>query len=226
MPSPNPNWKPGDKIDAPFTEQVQVDPALVKPNDFYKLMIGSIVPRPIAFVSTRGKDGSCNLSPFSFFNGVSSDPACVIIAISPKKHGEPKDTYRNILDTGEFVVNSANEWLIEPLVHSAGSFPYGVDEMSKVGLTPVPSVNVKPPRVKESAVQFECVVHQTVAIGEGDPPATLLVIGRIVMGHIDKDAYSGGRVDFQRIKNIARLGGTTYAHVTDLFDIPVPSVKE
>ncbi|NDC37807.1 MAG: flavin reductase family protein [Proteobacteria bacterium] len=146
------------------------------------------------------------------------------IHIAHKSSGEIKDTLRNIQETKQFVVNSANEWLIEPLVHCAASYPYGVSEFEKVGLTAQPSVKVAPPRVKEAAVQFECELYKLVDIGDGSPGSTVVVFGRIVLAHIDKQAYQNGRVDYSRIAPIARLGGVSYAKVKDLFDLPVPPV--
>lgn len=223
MSSPNPDWKPGDKIIPPFTELATVDPAQMSQQEVYKLLIGAVVPRPIAFVSTIGKDGSTNLAPFSFFNAVASNPPCLMISIANKGSGEIKDTLRNIQETKQFVVNSANEWLIEPLVHCAATYPYGVSEFEKVGLTAQPSVKVQPPRVKESAVQFECELYKAVEIGDGGPGSTVAVFGRVVLAHIDQQAYKNGRVDYSRIRSIARLGGSSYAKVKDLFDLPVPS---
>jgi flavin reductase (DIM6/NTAB) family NADH-FMN oxidoreductase RutF len=222
MTSPNPHWKPGDKIAPPFRDLATVDPAQVSQQEMYKLLIGAVVPRPIAFVSTIGQDGSTNLAPFSFFNAVASNPPCLMISIAQKGSGEIKDTLRNIQETKQFVVNSANEWLIEPLVHCAATYPYGVSEFEKVGLTAQPSVKVKPPRVKEAAVQFECELYKTLEIGEGAPGSTVVVFGRVVLAHIDQQAYKNGRVDYSRIRSIARLGGSSYAKVKDLFEIPVP----
>jgi flavin reductase (DIM6/NTAB) family NADH-FMN oxidoreductase RutF len=224
MTSPNPHWKPGDKIDAPFSELTTIDPAQISQQEMYKLLTGAVVPRPIAFVSTIGKDGSTNLAPFSFFNAVASNPPCLMISVARKSTGEIKDTLRNIQETGQFVVNSANEWLIEPLVHCAATYPYGVSEFEKVGLTALPALKVKAPRVKEAAVQFECELYKSVEIGDGGPGSTVAVFGRIVLAHIDKEAYKNGRVDYSRIASIARLGGISYAKVKDLFDLPVPPI--
>ncbi len=224
MPSPNPTWKPGDKIQSPVGDMVELDPAKIAARDIYKLIIGAIVPRPIAFVSTVGKDGTGNLAPYSFFNGVSSNPPCLMISVSRNADGSKKDTLRNIEETGQFVVNSANEWLIEPLVHCAGAFPYGVDEMSLVGLTAEASTKVRPPRVKESAVQFECEVYKTVEIGDGGPGSTTVVFGKIVFVHAHSSVYRNGRIDFSAYRPIGRLGGFAYGRILETFDIPVPKV--
>ncbi|MCB0351865.1 MAG: flavin reductase family protein [Bdellovibrionales bacterium] len=225
MTSPNPSWKPGDTVESPVGEMVEIDPASVSATDMYKLIIGSIVPRPIAFVSTQSPDGQDNLAPYSFFNGVSSNPPCLMISVGTPRPDFQKDTLRNIEATNEFVVNSANEWLIEPLVHSAGEFPYGVSEMSEVGLTPLDSVKVGPKRVKESAVQMECRLLKTVQIGDGSPGSSTVVFGEIVFVHVDKNCYKDGKIIFDNYRNIGRLGGFGYGKISETFEIPVPKIR-
>lgn len=224
MPSPNPSWKPGDKIAAPAGKMLDLDPATLSPKDIYKLIIGAIVPRPIAFVSTVSAAGVGNLAPFSFFNGISSNPACVMIAVSRKEDGSKKDTLRNIEETKQFVVNSANEWLIEPLVHCAGVYPYGVDEMNLVGLTPEPSVKVKPARVKESSFQMECALYKALEIGDGSAGSTTVVFGKILYMHAHESIYKDGKILFSEHRAIGRLGGFSYGRIAETFDIPVPKV--
>jgi flavin reductase (DIM6/NTAB) family NADH-FMN oxidoreductase RutF len=203
---------------------LEVDISAISQRDAYKLLIGAVVPRPIAFVSTVNKNGVGNLAPFSFFNGVGSNPLCVMLSISRKEGGEKKDTLRNIEETKQFVVNSANEWLIEPLVHCAGAYPYGVDEMALVGLTPEPSTKVKPPRVKESAVQFECELYKSVEIGDGSPGSTTVVFGKVLHAHVHSTIYKDGRIDFSKYRTVGRLGGFSYGRIAETFDIPVPNV--
>jgi len=206
---------------------VHIDPAHTDSADIYRILIGSVVPRPVAFVSTVSADGVGNLAPFSFFNAVSSNPPCLILGISRKGDGsgDKKDTLRNIEATGEFVVNTSSEWLVEPMVHCGAAYPYGVDEMQKVGLTPIPSTHVRPPRIKESAVQFECKLHSAIDLGGGTPGSTTLVVGRIVMLHIFDEAYNDGRVDSAMLKPVGRLGGIGYALLQDPFNIPVPALN-
>ena len=224
MNSPNPKWKPGDKIEAPAGEMLQINPDSTKVPTLYKLLIGGVIPRPIAFVSTINKAGQGNLAPFSFFNAVSSNPPCVMISVARKPSGEKKDSLLNIEETGEFVVNSANQWLLEPLVHCAAEYPYGVNEMEQVGLTSVPSVKVKPPRVKESAFQLECEVYKTVEIGDGSPGSSTVIFGRVVLFHILESAYKDEKVLVDVLKPIARLGGISYSGLGDQFSIPVPKL--
>ena len=222
--SPNPNWKPGDKIEAPFSEMRTLSTDEMEIKDIYKLLIGAVVPRPIAFVSTLNLDGVGNLAPFSFFNAISSKPPTLMIAVGQKFEGGNKDTGQNILDTGEFVINTASQWIIEPLVYCAGNFPEGVNEMEEVGLTPIKSDIVKPPRVKESPVQFECSLLKSVDLGEEGIGSTTLFLGKIVKAHIAKDAYEKGRVDFNKIKSVGRLGGFQYGLINEVFELKPPKV--
>ncbi|RIL09274.1 MAG: hypothetical protein DCC75_06880 [Proteobacteria bacterium] len=224
MPSPNPTWKPGDKIESPVNEMVLFDSTTLDQPQMYKLLIGAVIPRPIAFVSTQSSAGVGNLSPFSFFMGISSKPPCIAISITRKSDGSKKDTLANIEETGEFVVNSANEWLAEPLVYSSGQFPYGVDEMQKVGLTPLPSVKIKPPRVMESAVQMECRLYNSIEIGDGSQGSSVLVIGEILAMHIAKQAFKDGKILHSELKPIARLGGFGYAKIGETFELTPPKV--
>lgn len=218
------SWKPGTPITSPVGEMITVDLATLPQREAYKLIIGSIVPRPIAFVSTINKKGIGNLAPFSFFNGVSSNPPCLSIAVAAKPEGGKKDTLVNIEETGEFVVNSANQWLIEPLVHCAATFPYGVNEMTEVGLTPLASETVSPMRVKESAIQYECRVYDMLTIGDGSAGSSTLIVGQIVRAHLSPLVYKNGRIDVTSLQPIARLGGQSYTNVPGSFDLAVPEL--
>jgi flavin reductase (DIM6/NTAB) family NADH-FMN oxidoreductase RutF len=224
MPSPNPSWQPGDKTFSPVNDQVTLDPSGLLVADIYRLLIGAIVPRPIALVSTVGLDGKGNLAPFSFFNGVSSRPACLMFSIARKADGSKKDTLLNIEETAQFVVNTASCWLAEPLVYCGAEFPRGTNEFEKSGFTPVPSIRVRPPRIKEAAIHFECELYKLLEIGEdNEPGSATLVVGRIVLMHIYKKAYHNGRIDFRQLEPLSRLGGLVYAEVGDTFELKVPS---
>jgi flavin reductase (DIM6/NTAB) family NADH-FMN oxidoreductase RutF len=203
---------------------ISLDLATMSPPAIYKLMIGTIVPRPIAFVSTVSAAGVGNLAPFSFFNGVSSDPPCVVISITRKNDGSKKDTLRNIEETRQFVVNTVSDWMVEPMNQCSGEYPYGVDEMQKVGLTPLPSAKVSANRVKESAIHLECELVQTVEIGNGNVGSATLVIGRIVMMHFREDVYEDGKVNIENLKPVARLAGAKYALLGEIFELARPQV--
>ncbi len=218
------SWKPGDKITSPHNSFISIDVRTIPPQEAYRLIIGGIIPRPIAFVSTVSSKGIGNLAPFSFFNGVSSNPPCVVISISRKPDGSKKDTLSNIEETGQFVVNSASEWISEALVHCAAAYPQGVDEMEKVGLTPLASTVVRPARVQECALQMECSLHQMVEIGDGSPGSTTLVIGKILMFHGADGVLKNGRIDAAALRPIGRLGGISYTTLGNVFDLEVPKV--
>jgi flavin reductase (DIM6/NTAB) family NADH-FMN oxidoreductase RutF len=205
---------------------IEINPTSSTQKDLYKLLIGAIVPRPIAFVSTCGDDGSCNLAPFSFFSGVASNPPSLMFSCANTPSKEKKDTLRNIEERKEFVVNSANEWLIEPLVASAADYPYGVDEMREVGLTPVDSKIVAPPRVQEAAIQFECKLLQLVPVGDGSPGSSTVIIGEIVYAHIREDCYKDGKIPFENYHPVSRLGGLSYGKGGELFEMAVPKVEK
>jgi len=224
MSSPNANWTPGTIINSPVGKMLTLDPDNMKVIDRYKLLIGSIIPRPIAFVSTESSSGLKNLAPFSFFNCISSNPPCIVFSVSRKPDGTKKDTLINIEETGQFVVNSSNAWFAEALVHTAATYPYGVDEMEKVGLTPIPSQKIKPPRVKEAAIQFECETYKTVEVGDGSAGSATLVIGKIVLFHIHEKAYKDGKIDHKELQAFARLGGISYTTIESTFDLAVPNI--
>ncbi len=202
--------------------QISLDPAQISMSDMYKLMIGGIVPRPIGFVSTRNRAGQGNLAPFSYFNAVSSDPPCVSVSFTRKADGGKKDSLINIEETGELVVNIVSESMAEPMNQCSAEYPYGVDEMAKVGLTPVPSVKVKPARVGESLLQFECETYKIVEIGEPKLGAASLVIARIVQVHVTERVYSKGRILIDELKPLARLGGLSYGKVREIFELSRP----
>ncbi len=205
-------------------EMVHIDPDTLTNQERYKLLIGSILPRPIAFVSSISADGILNLAPYSFFTGVCSTP--LIVCFAPMRRsvdGEKKDTLRNIEAVGEFVVNVVSEEIAEPMNLTSGEYPADVDEFKAAGLTPLPSEKVKPPRVAESPIQMECVLHQVVELGDHIGSGSL-VLGRVVAIHYAPGVYENGRVITSKVKPIARLAGTSYARVTDTFDLARPVV--
>jgi flavin reductase (DIM6/NTAB) family NADH-FMN oxidoreductase RutF len=201
------------------------DPAVLGARETYRLMVALITPRPVAWVSTVAASGVVNLAPFSFYNGVSGSPPTLLFSAVNRRDGSPKDTVRNVLASGEFVVNVASFELRDAMNASAEEIPYEVSELERVGLHPVPSEKVKPPRVAECKAAFECVLHQIVKLGEG-PLAANLVIGRIVLIHVaDTVLDATGEVDARALDTIGRMGGEGYARTTDLFYMPRPGTK-
>jgi flavin reductase (DIM6/NTAB) family NADH-FMN oxidoreductase RutF len=199
---------------------MKFDPNKQSFKDNHRLMIGSIVPRPIAFVSTKSKNGILNLAPFSYFNGVCSNPPTIMFAPARRGYdGLTKDTLNNIRDTEEFVVNIVSEEIVEPMVACATDFEKEVNEFEVSGLTPVDSVKVAPPCVKESKVSFECRLQTIVPVGEAEPGGGFVVIGNIVMFHVDDDVYRDGRIDLDALKPVGRLAGNNYSRINDVFTI-------
>ncbi len=196
------------------------DPEKQSFKENYKLMVGSIIPRPIAFVSTVSKDGILNLAPFSFFNGVCSDPPTIIFAPARRPYdGEIKDTLRNIRDTGTFVVNIVSEAFAEAMVACATDFDPDVNEFEVSGLTPVPSLKVKPPRVKEAKISFECILNQIIEIGNQNPGSGFAVLGTIVLFHVADNVMKDGYINAEKLQPVARLGGNYYTVPERIFKI-------
>ena len=218
----NTSWKRGEPVEVPHTEMVTVDIDSLPVKERYKLLIGGIIPRPIAFVSTVNSEGLVNLAPFSFFNGVASNPPTLMISIARKPDGSKKDTLNNIEATGEFVVVGANQYITTPLTHCAAEFPSDMSELEITGLTSVPSLKVKPPGIREALIQFECILQQAIEIGDGTAGSATLVLGRIVVVHMEKTAYENGRINPSILKPVSRLGGFNYATLGEVVSIPIP----
>jgi len=197
-----------------------LDPNEIPFQETHKLMIGSIVPRPIAFVSTQSKDGKNNVAPFSYFNGVCSKPPTIMFAPARRGwDGEEKDTLINIQDTEEFVVNIVSESFAEKMVMCATDFDSDVDEFEISGLNTADSQKIKPPRVEEAKISFECKLNQIVEIGDGSAGSGFVVIGTIVLFHIDDDIYDDGRILLNQLEPLGRLAGNWYTRLTDTLKI-------
>ncbi len=202
-----------------------IDPKTLSPRKMYRLLIDVITPRPIAWVGTVSGQGIPNLAPFSFFNGVAASPPTVVFSASNRRDGTPKDTLRNILVVPEFTVSTVSYSQREEMNATSADLPYEVSEFAHCNLTAVASERIRPPRVQGANVSMECVLHQLVPVGEG-PLAATLVIGRIVLVHVD-DAVCGaqGELDPGQLDHIGRMGGDGYCRTTDRFAIPRPSEK-
>jgi flavin reductase (DIM6/NTAB) family NADH-FMN oxidoreductase RutF len=199
-----------------------VDPKEAGWLDTYKLLIGAIVPRPIAFVSTRSPEGIPNLAPFSFFTGVSANPPVICFCPMRRRGLIPeKDTLYNITVTREFVVNIVSEEFADKMNITSAEFPPEVDEFQAAGLTPIPSDLVKPPRVKESHVHMECKLYLLVEVGGMDGSGNL-VLGEVVRFHVDDQYVDNFKIDPDQLRPIGRMGGATYTRTTDRFDLVRP----
>jgi flavin reductase (DIM6/NTAB) family NADH-FMN oxidoreductase RutF len=188
--------------------------------DNYKLIIGSILPRPIALVSTLSKEGIPNLAPFSFFTGITSNPPTIGFAPALKGIvGDKKDTLTNIEFSADFVVNVVTEEIASKMVKTASEVPPDIDEFKMAGFTPIESTIVKPPRVKESPINLECKLFKIVYIGDGSAGSGAFVIGEIVAYHIDDAIYNEGKIDTALLKPVGRLAGQEYTTLGNIFSM-------
>ncbi len=205
---------------------MEIDPLTLPIPDRYKLLIGAIVPRPIAFVSTISPDGRLNLAPFSFFCGVSSNPPTLLFCPANKPDGSEKDTLRNCepapVGVGQFVVNIVSHELGRRMSACAEELPYGESEFAFSGLTPATSTIVRPPRVAESPFAFECVTDRILKLNPNAPAGGNIVIGRIVHIHAaDGLVNDRQHVDPARLDALGRMAGLTYCTTRDRLDIPL-----
>ena len=195
------------------------DTADMEPSEIYKLLIGLVVPRPIAWVGTQYQD-QLNLAPFSFFNTVSADPP--VIVFSPTGPSDsPKDTLFNISETGMFTHNVVSRSLAERMNISSGSYPAHVDEFALAGVTPVMGDIVSAPRVSEADASMECTLLDIVSFGEGNLSGNL-VIGTVVRFHLADDLVENFRVDSDRLDAVGRMAGAQYATTKDRFALERP----
>ena len=197
---------------------MEFDFRTLPPPERYKLLVGPVVPRPIAFVTTRDAEGHNNAAPFSFFNVFSADPAIVVLGIEKRSSGPLKDTVRIIRETREFVVNLVSEEIAERMNICAVDFPEGTDELTEAHLTAVPAVVVKAPLIKESPVNMECRLMEELRFGpEG---SRSLVLGEVLYFHIRDEAVNArGHVNLDALRLVGRLAGNSYVHLSDRFDM-------
>ncbi|WP_432774553.1 flavin reductase family protein [Brevibacillus gelatini] len=188
--------------------------------DKYKLLIGCIIPRPIAWVTSHDDKGVVNAAPFSYFNVASIEPMMVSVAVMRKPGSVRKDTARNILQTGEFVVNMVDVHNVDAVNQTSADYPPDVSEVEALGLEVGPSAAVKVPRLLASRIHFECRLHQIVELGT--PTTSDLIIGEVVHVHVADELYHGGRIDPHAFAPVSRLAGHSYATLGDLFDRPRP----
>ncbi len=197
---------------------MELDPRTLTPGEKYRLLVTTIVPRPIAFVSTISLRGTPNAAPFSFYMGVASDPPLLAISVGSRS-GEPKDTARNIEASRDFVVNVVDETIAHQMVTASGDFPGEVSEFGPAGLTPVASRHVRSPRVSEAPINMECRLVQLVPL-----TGVSLVIGEVIYVHLRDDLLVNGAVDVLRLQPVGRLGGTLYCRVREIFEMLRPRV--
>lgn len=198
---------------------MEFDPQLIDQKATYKLLTGAVIPRPIGWISTVSKEGIPNLAPFSFFNAVGEDPPHVMFS-TVRPNDSNKDTLNNVLETGQFVVNMVVEGIVEQMNTTSQTVSSDVDEFLLAGLTPIPSVKVKAPRVKESPIHLECeLVHHYTLEGHKHGGATI-IIGRVVLFHVDESVLLDDfRINMETYKPVARLAGSNYTTLGEIFSI-------
>lgn len=198
---------------------MEIDPKDLSRRERYFLMTATLIPRPIAWVSTLSNSGDANLAPFSFFAGVSSDPPTVMVSVG-KRRGVRKDTAENLLANGEAVIHLPHRPLAEAMVATSAEVAPDVDEFELAGLTKVAAVDVAPPRVREAAVAMEAKVSQHLEIGSAPMDVFFLEVVRL---HLDDRFVKDNRLDARSLAVVGRLGGAQYCDTASVFEIPRPS---
>lgn len=199
-----------------------IDPLNMTAKQNYKLLIGSVVPRPIAWVSTLSSEGVANLAPFSFFTVVSRNPPMLAFSVGEgveERAGTVKDTLQNIRDNQEFVINIVTAPLANKMVKSGEHVPSEVDEFEYAGLTATESLAVSVPRLLEAPINMECKLHDIIQLGDDH-----LVIGRLVKFHVKDELYQHGRINLEKLAPIGRLAGN-YAPVETIFSLPAENLE-
>lgn len=202
---------------------MDISPEGIPWQSVYKIMIGSILPRPIGWISTLNSAGQPNLAPFSFFNAVCANPPHVMFAPMIRASDiQEKDTLRNLRQTGEFVVNIVTEDLAKAMNISSTELPKEISEFNHARITTSPSVMVKPPRVADSPINFECQVVQIYDIG-AEPGAGSVVIGKVLHIHVDDRVLIGeDKISLNHLRPIGRLAGSAYCRINDIFELARP----
>jgi len=212
---------------------MDVTPSQLAHREFYNILISAVVPRPIAWVSSLSASGQANLAPFSFFNAVCAKPPLLAFApgmrapkeaVSGESAGVPKDTLRNIRETGEFVINVVTYELAEAMNLTSGDYDASINEFEVAKVAWAPSKLVRPRRVAESPVSFECKLHQILDFNPG-PEGGSLVIGEIVSVHIHDEHLKDGRLDRNSLDLIGRMGGMQYTRTAQRFEMVRPKVE-
>ncbi|MFK2826224.1 flavin reductase family protein [Bacillus sp. B190/17] len=200
---------------------ISIDPTTNRVKDNYKLMIGSVVPRPIAFVTTKSESGILNGAPFSYFNVVSANPPMISLAIQ-RNGDKQKDTARNALGLKEFVVHIVDESNVEKINETAAALPADKSEIDLAGLTTVDSEKISVPGIKEANIRMECVLEHALELGGEETPATDLLIGKVVLFHFAENVYENGRINHNELQAVSRLAGDDYAKVGEMFTLERP----
>lgn len=206
---------------------MKIDASQQTRQENYKLLIGSIVPRPIAFVTTVSPSGVVNAAPFSFFNVVGTEPPLILFSCLRKAGGEMKDTARNAIMAKEFIVHIVDEDNVDKVNTSSIDAPPDVSEIALAGLTTVPGDLVQVQRVVEAKIAMECRLYQHLELGNsGGHPNADLIIGEVLRFHIQEELYDEGKIILERLKPVSRLAGLFYGKVGEVFERERPVYKK
>ncbi len=200
---------------------LSIDPLRNTERENYKLLIGSIIPRPIAFVTSLSEDGVLNGAPFSYFNIVSSNPPMISLAIQ-RSGGKQKDTARNSIKKQEFVVHIVDEDNVEMVNQTAVSLPPNESEVEVAQFTLVNSTKISVPGVKQAKIRMECILEHSLQLGDKEQPGCDLLIGKVVQFHVANELYENGRIDAEGLAAVSRLAGANYAKIGEVFAIERP----
>lgn len=207
---------------APLLTLMQVamflDARALSNTDMYKILIGAVAPRPIAWAGTRSREGVNNLAPFSFYNCFSSNPPIVGFSALPRADGRKKDTLQNVEDTGCFTLNCASLGLVKEMSRSSATLEPEEDEFAYAGLTAVDARHVNAPCVAQAQVVFECTLHDIIRFGSG-PGSGNLILGEIKYLQIADALYQNGRIDFAALDPVGRLAGNWYSTIHERFEL-------
>ncbi|TCP64293.1 flavin reductase family protein [Baia soyae] len=205
---------------------MRLDPKQLTQKENYKLMIGSVLPRPIAFVTSMNQDGIVNAAPFSFYTAVSTNPPMIGFTVNRKPGNVQKDTASNIQLNGEFVVHVVDETNVAMVNETATEFPSNVSEVEAAGFTLEPSEVVTVPRIRESKVQLECKLHQIIPMGGiADAPNSDFIVGEIVQFHVQDDLLMDGKINTDQLKPVGRLAGLYYGNIGETYAMPRKSYE-
>jgi flavin reductase (DIM6/NTAB) family NADH-FMN oxidoreductase RutF len=203
---------------------MEINPQKNPKVDNYKLLIGGILPRPIAWITSMNTSGIINAAPFSFFTVVATDPPLLGVAVMRKPNGDTKDTAKNILESGEYVINVVDETNLESMNHTSCDYPPEISEIEQAGLNLTSSKVVGVPRIVEAKVHYECRLYQHLALGNG--PNCDFIIGEVIHIHVNDEVYKNGKIDTEALAPVGRLAGSDYSTVGKVISIPRPVYKK
>jgi flavin reductase (DIM6/NTAB) family NADH-FMN oxidoreductase RutF len=201
---------------------VYFDPEKQNRKENYKMLSGSVIPRPIAFVTSQNAEGVVNAAPFSFFNVVTAKPPLISICIGRRKGETSKDTAKNILENKQFVVHIVDPSYMEEMNQSAAEYPSHVSEVEETGLTTVESKRVKVPSIKEAKIRMECELFKSIPFGDDEEVTTDMIVGKVVMMYIEDEIYEDGKIIASKLSPVGRLAGSNYTELGDIISLSRP----